>query len=438
MTNFKKISLSLAVATALSLGGCGSSSSGTTPAGDEDDNTNNSTVSGKVADGYLDKAKVCLDKNENGKCDTDEPNTLSVNGQYDLSITITDIGKYPILVEVTTSTIDLDDGNNIVNGYTLTTPKDSTEFISPITTLIQNEILKCPVLTKEEATSKVSKKLDLTSTNTKLLTDYVANNSDSESSKLHEVGKVIATLQGELELKTTQGAVLTDDNKKATMSKILDNIYSDINNTSSQIANGTLASAIDTTTKVTNTNITSEDVSIAVKDLALKQNGTIDKFSGLKNSIYFGFEHNENTNAIEIEAAVFDDDSWDYGRDDFSNGVNAINTSETNIGNPSPITTNANGEIEYTNEDLKHPKFSLISLKDKSYTVKEIITIMQDGYSVELSKLDQSKLSNTINFTDDSDKFYMFIVKKKSNNEYIRSIYKVSKSAMTKIVTALQ
>lgn len=82
------------------------------------------TVNGKVADGYLDNAKVCLDKNENGKCDTGEPNTLSVNGSYDLSIDTTDVGKYPILVEVTTSTVDLDDNQTVANEYTLTAPKD--------------------------------------------------------------------------------------------------------------------------------------------------------------------------------------------------------------------------------------------------------------------------------------------------------------------------
>ncbi|MEA2017852.1 MAG: hypothetical protein U9N59_05330, partial [Campylobacterota bacterium] len=224
MTNFKKISLSLAVATALSFSGCGSSSSDDTTNND-DDTSNNSTVSGKVADGYLDKAKVCLDKNENGKCDTDEPNTLSVNGDYSLSVTTTDVGKYPILVEVTTATVDLDDNQTVTNGYTLSAPKDSTGFISPITTLIQNEIEKYPVLTKDDALKRVSDKLNITSTQSKLLTDYVANGSDSESFKLHEVGKVIATLQGALELKLTQSTVMTDDNKKASNNQILNSIY---------------------------------------------------------------------------------------------------------------------------------------------------------------------------------------------------------------------
>jgi len=439
MTKFKTISLSLAVIAALGFSGCGSSSSddSVTPTTTSSDDTQ--TVSGKVADGYLDKAKVCLDKNENGICDSSEPNTLSINGSYDLKVDKDDIGKYPILVEVTTTTVDLDDNQTVSNGYTLTAPKDNTSFISPITTLIQNEIEKCPVLTKDEATSKVAQKLNLTSTDTKLLTDYVANSSDSESSKLHEVGKVVAKLQGGLEDKLTNSAILTSSNKKASMSQILDNIYTDINNTSSQIKNGTLANGINTTNMVTNINISNDDIAIATKDLELKKSGTINKFSGLINSIYFGFERDDNnTSIIQIEAARFDSDSWDYGRDNLSNGLNAITTAKNNIGNPEPIIVNSDGEIEYTNEDLKHPRFSLISLKGKSYTVKEMITIMDDEYGVKVSDFNTTQLSHTINFTDDSDKFYMFIVKKKSNNEYIRTIYKVSESAMTKLIQALQ
>ena len=283
MGNFKNISLSIALLTTLNFTGCGGGSSSTS--------NDNSSVKGKVADGYLDNAKVCLDKNENGKCDSDEPSILSKNGSYNLNISKSDQDKYPILVEVITSTVDLDDNNNVVNGYTLTAPKDSTEFISPITTLIQHEIEKCPALTKDEATNKVSKKLNLTSTDTKLLTDYVTNNSDSELSKLHEVGKVVAKLQGELESKLTQSAIMTDENKKASVSQILDNIYSDINNTSSQIANGTLSSAIDTTTKVNNTNITDSDIAVATKSIELIKTNTTVKMENILTIPMFTFKH---------------------------------------------------------------------------------------------------------------------------------------------------
>ncbi len=441
MTNFKKSCLSLAVATALSFSGCGDSSAPKTQIDNEDDNTNNSIISGKIADGYLDKAKVCLDKNKNGKCDTAEPNTLSINGNYDLNITTTDMGKYLILVEVTTSTVDLDNNQTVTNGYTLTAPKNSTEFISPITTLIQNEILKNPILTKDEATSKVSQKLNLTTSDTKLLADYVANNSDSEYSKLHEVGKVIATLQGTLELKTTQEVVLTNDNKKATMSKILDNIYNDINNTSSQIKNGTLAGAIDTDSISSNINITSDDVSIAAKNLEFKQSGAIDKMSLATKVTLFGFDADTNHNSIndvEIEAAIFKDGQILMGRDSLSNGVSAITTSIDNITNTPDTenyTINDDGSIFVSEWDETFVRFSTIKLKDKTYTVKEIIRLMSDGYSIKESDV-TSKLNNNVTFTDDSDKFYMYVTT--NHGKYSSTGYKLSESAMRKVITALQ
>jgi len=227
----KTLSVSLVLATILSMSGCGSSSNDDiTPPPSSEDITNNTTVSGKVADGYLDKAKVCLDKNENGKCDLDEPNTLSVNGDYDLNITSTDVGKYPILVEVTTSTIDLDDGNLVTKPYTLTAPKDSTGFISPITTLIKSQIDKNPALTTDEATSIVSKELNITSDNSKLLTDYVVNeNSDTISKKLHEVGKIVAKLIVDIEenIKITLGITDISNEQRAGLSKIVNDVALD-------------------------------------------------------------------------------------------------------------------------------------------------------------------------------------------------------------------
>jgi len=443
MTKLKTLGIGLAVVAALSFSGCGSSSSDTSTTTSDNDNTNNSTVSGKVADGYLDKAKVCLDKNENGKCDTDEPNTLSVNGSYNLDIETTDVGKYPILVEVTTTTVDLDDNQTVSNGYTLTAPKDSTGFISPITTLIQNEIEKCPVLTKDEATSKVAQKLNLTTSDTKLLTDYVANNDDNESAKLHEVGKVAATLQGELELTAKQSAVLTDDTKKATMSLILDGIYNDINNISSQIANGTLANVINTTNIVTDINITNDDVLIAVKDLALKNSGTIDKMSGFTEVTFFGFDADTNHNSIndvKIESAIFKNNNIIMGRDNISNGVSSVSTAKTNI-TSSPeetksYTIRTDGSIFVADWGERFVRFSSINLENKTYTIKEIIRIMSDGYSLKESDV-TDKLNNSVTFSDSTDKFYMFITTDENGN-YSSTGYKVSESAMEKIVTALQ
>ena len=51
-------------------------------------NTKSNTISGKVVDGYVKGAKICLDLNNNFKCDENEPLTFSDNnGNYSLKIT---------------------------------------------------------------------------------------------------------------------------------------------------------------------------------------------------------------------------------------------------------------------------------------------------------------------------------------------------------------
>ena len=69
------------------------------------------TITGTAADGYLRGAKVCLDVNENGVCETAEPqDTTIVGGVYVITVAPDiDIDK-PLLVEVSERTIDEDDG----------------------------------------------------------------------------------------------------------------------------------------------------------------------------------------------------------------------------------------------------------------------------------------------------------------------------------------
>ena len=69
----KGILLSIA---ALLFLGCGGSSSTNTSSADTTSVTK-TTIKGKVADGYLENAKVCLDKNNNLACDEDEPFTYT-------------------------------------------------------------------------------------------------------------------------------------------------------------------------------------------------------------------------------------------------------------------------------------------------------------------------------------------------------------------------
>ncbi len=151
-------------------------------------------MSGKVADGYLVGAKVCLDLNENKLCDDGEPSAISSAGG-DFSITDAtqeQIDSFPLLVEVTAGVVDEDTGEAITQPYTMTAPV-GYEFVSPLTTMVQNEVEQGSELTEAETNLQA-----LLGTSLELSQDYVAqqlNNEleedvQSEYERLHQVAQV--------------------------------------------------------------------------------------------------------------------------------------------------------------------------------------------------------------------------------------------------------
>ena len=147
------------------------------------------TVTGVVADGYLYKARVCVDLNRNKKCDCkdeggNEPCAYTdENGKYTLQIT-EEQKKYPIVAEVIAGeTIDKDTGQKVDKGYVLEAPapEDVKEEmgknevpVTPLTTLVKQQIDLTPGLTLKDAETKVKAKLGLTEENASLIDDYVA------------------------------------------------------------------------------------------------------------------------------------------------------------------------------------------------------------------------------------------------------------------------
>ena len=160
---------------------------------DDDDPQTSILLSGKVADGYLSGAKVCLDLNNNKACDENEPVTFSTAGgvfTFD-DVTQAQIDSAPLLVEIIEGeTIDEDNpGVFIDKKYTLTAPVGYT-FVSPLTTMVQSEIEDTGI-SREEAEGSVQAKLGTT---LDLGADYVAGsisgaNSD-EFERLHKVARV--------------------------------------------------------------------------------------------------------------------------------------------------------------------------------------------------------------------------------------------------------
>ena len=110
---------------------------------DTDTNTDTpvlDTITGKVADGYLRGATVCIDVNENESCDDDEPQTISeAGGVYTLNVS-DEYSDKPILAEVPADAIDEDTGEAFGRDVIFSTPADRPGFISPLTTLVQQEL----------------------------------------------------------------------------------------------------------------------------------------------------------------------------------------------------------------------------------------------------------------------------------------------------------
>lgn len=165
------------------------------------------TMSGKVADGYLAGARVCLDLNANQVCDDGEPSTTSSSGG---SFTITNataeqIASAAIVVEIVVGeTIDEDNPGTAINKtYTLTAPA-GYGFVSPLTTMVQNEVREKGI-TPDEAKASIQTRLG---TSVDLEEDYVAGsdgggNDAAEFERVHKVAQVTrAVMQQNIETVT--------------------------------------------------------------------------------------------------------------------------------------------------------------------------------------------------------------------------------------------
>lgn len=187
------------------------------------------SLSGKVADGYLVGAKVCLDLNENSVCDDNEPSTDSTDGGvFTLEgVTQAQIDTYPLLVEIVVGeTIDEDNPDTpIEHAYTLSAPAGSA-FISPLTTMIQNEI-KEKGLSAEEAVASVKSKLGTT---LDPMADYVAgadgDSNVAEYTRIYQVAQVVRAVmqQNQAAIAAAAGAadISANDLLALIMNKVID------------------------------------------------------------------------------------------------------------------------------------------------------------------------------------------------------------------------
>jgi len=97
------------------------------------------TVSGKAIDGYLQNASVCIDVNDNGRCDSTDPQaTTDSEGSYSIDVpaAIADIQPNLLVYALANSTTDSDDLNQpIEKGYAMSAPWGS-QNITPFTSMV--------------------------------------------------------------------------------------------------------------------------------------------------------------------------------------------------------------------------------------------------------------------------------------------------------------
>lgn len=209
------------------LSGCGGGGSSSVDAG-VDPVPTPSAVSGVVADGYLQGATVCLDTNGNKICDADEPTAVTgLGGKYTLDAAALALlpegstaADYPILVEVPATAIDEDTDAAVGQTYVMAAPAGKHEFVSPITTLVQNQIESNPALTAADAEIQVKAQIGV-GADSSLFEDYVkpvvANKTEEqiqarqlELEKLHKVAQVVARTMAKM--KTTAEAAAQEAN----------------------------------------------------------------------------------------------------------------------------------------------------------------------------------------------------------------------------------
>jgi hypothetical protein len=145
------VAATLALASGLALTGCGGGGTTGTP------------FSGKVIDGYIKGAKVCIDLNANGSCDAGEPSaTTGEGGAYTLFAQegVSVAGKY-LVAEVTISAEDSDNPGQPAKPAKLLAFAEQPTLITPLTTVVAGFVKADTTLTAAQAEAKAETLLGL-------------------------------------------------------------------------------------------------------------------------------------------------------------------------------------------------------------------------------------------------------------------------------------
>lgn len=261
-------------ATLLTVGliaGCGGSGT-SAPASTTPSTT---SISGKVADGYLVGATVFMDKNGNYQLDPGEPSTTTdANGAYMLTVDPADVGKYPMVAIATKGmTIDKDTNTPVANTYVLSMPATAisgtvnSNFISPMSSQLRVMMDTGNYASMQDAMNTMSTQLGLPA-GTNMMTDYVATN----NTVMHTTAQNMATLMGSQmsQIIGANGSTTTVDAGRyqgmmVAISKNMSSISG--SNPNAQSAMTTLMSTMTTTLQGTPSGMTFSNISSSIRGM---------------------------------------------------------------------------------------------------------------------------------------------------------------------------
>lgn len=148
MLNMKILAPAIAAAALVACGGGGGGGA-------------SSTLTGKVIDGYITGAKVCLDVNSNLICDVGEPNAVTTaGGNYSLSYAGSIDGLRVLAVVEPGPGVADEDLGPIEKSFNLLAPAESASVVTPLTTMVVVE-MSSKGLTAEQATTSIRTALNL-------------------------------------------------------------------------------------------------------------------------------------------------------------------------------------------------------------------------------------------------------------------------------------
>ena len=185
-------------------GGGGGETAGGAPAGGSIA-TNVATMAGAVIDGYIVGATVCLDLNNNYACDVTEPSAVSgVDGAYTFEVTGDIPAGTQILADIPITATDQDLGP-IQKAYNMMAPHDNPEVVTPLTTLVSQEIVSSGgEITAEQAELSVKLALGIDSDTDLLGNDFISVVDEDLQDTAEVLAEALAATKATLE--SSEGA----------------------------------------------------------------------------------------------------------------------------------------------------------------------------------------------------------------------------------------